>query len=171
MSKEEWFIERVGVAAEADGLSRIAGRLFGALMLSEEPRSLDELAEALQVSKASVSVEARRLLERGVFERVSRPGDRRDYYELAPDFFARLIRHRVSRWAELHALAGEVRSGGGLSAGVKRRLAYVDDVHSFVLARVEDALREWSAREQPRPRGTAIGRRAARQPARDRRPA
>jgi DNA-binding MarR family transcriptional regulator len=158
MSTEKWFIERVGVAAETDGLSRIAGRLFGALMLSEEPRSLDDLAEALQVSKASVSVEARRLLDRGVSERLSRPGDRRDYYQLAPDFFARLIRHRASRWSELRALAGELRRGGGLTPVVRRRMAYVDDVHAFVLARVEAALRDWAAREAPAPRTAAAKR-------------
>jgi DNA-binding MarR family transcriptional regulator len=116
-------------------------------MLSEEPRSLDELAEALDVSKASVSVEARRLLERGVFERLARPGDRRDYYQLAPDFFARIIRHRLARWSELQVLANEVRRGGELTAAVKQRIAYVDDVHTFVLARVEEALREWTGRD------------------------
>ena len=151
MSTEEWFVERVGIAAEADGLSRIAGRLFGALMLSEAPRSLDELAEALQVSKASVSVETRRLAERGVFERVSMTGDRRDYYQLSPDFFAQLIRHRVSRWAELHSLAGEVRRGSALSAAVQDRLAYVDDVNRFVLARVDEALHDWAARADGMP--------------------
>jgi DNA-binding transcriptional regulator GbsR (MarR family) len=164
MSTQDWFIERVGVNAEADGLSRIAGRLFGALMLSEEPRSLDELAEALQVSKASVSVEARRLLERGVFERLSRPGDRRDYYQLAPDFFGRVIRHRLARWSELQALANEVRRDGDLTPAVERRIVYVDDVHTFVLARVEEALRDWTERE--RSAKTAAAKRPARPRAR-----
>src|SRR5689334_15224571 len=105
----EAFVERMGLNTEADGLSRIAGRLFGALLLAEEPRSLDDLAESLGVSKASASVEARRLLERGVVERVGRPGDRRDYYQLAPDFFERVIRRRVARWSSLHALVSEMR--------------------------------------------------------------
>ena len=99
------FIDRMGHAAESDGFSPIAGRLFGVLLLSAEPLSLDELAETLGVSKASVSTDARRLLERGIVERVSRPGDRRDYYELAPDFFAQIIRSRISRWRRLHDLA------------------------------------------------------------------
>jgi DNA-binding MarR family transcriptional regulator len=146
----EWFIERMGLAAETDGLSRIAGRLFGALLLSEEPRSLDDLAESLGVSKASASVDARRLLDRGVAERVGKPGDRRDYYQLAPDFFARLTRHRLARWAALHELVAEMRERDARTHGARRRpaairdrFAYVDDVQAFVLERVHDALREW----------------------------
>ena len=162
----EDFVERMGLHTEADGLSRIAGRLFGALILAEEPRSLDDLAESLGVSKASASVEGRRLLERGVVERVSRPGDRRDYYTLAPDFFERVIRRRVARWSSLHALVSGMRGAAPpRSPVVRERFAHLDEFHTFVVARLEDALAEWSereAREQrvARPRGrTAAARR------------
>lgn len=138
------FIDRMGVATEADGLSPIAGRLFATLLLSDEPRSLDELAESLAVSKASVSTDARRLLERGIVERVSRPGDRRDYYELAPDFFARIIRSRVARWHRLRDLTRAMRDASPeLAPVVSQRMASIDAIHSFVLERVDEALAEW----------------------------
>ena len=153
----------MGLAAETDGLSRIAGRLFGALLLESEPRSLDDLAEQLDVSKASVSTEARRLLDRGVAERVSKPGDRRDYYALTPDFFAQIVRFRLNRWSALHRLAREMQSStADLPRVVRDRFGYIDDVHAFVLARVEDALREWSERMQ-RSAGALRGRRGPRQ--------
>ena len=117
MTDRETFIERMGLAAESDGLSRIAGRLFGALLLESEPRSLDDLAEQLAVSKASISTEARRLLERGVAERIGKPGDRRDYYSLTPDFFGQIIRFRLSRWAALHRLAARCKSRRQTSRG------------------------------------------------------
>src|SRR5438445_759821 len=104
------FVNHMGIVAEHDGVSPIAGPLFALLLLADEPRSLDDLAEALDVSKASVSTDARRLLERGIVERVSQPGDRRDYYELAPDFFARIIRYRVNRWRRMQTLANDVRA-------------------------------------------------------------
>lgn len=72
------FVERMGMALEADGLPRIAGRIFGLLLVSEDCRSLNELAAELHVSKASVSTNARLLEQRGVLERDSRPSDRRD---------------------------------------------------------------------------------------------
>lgn len=147
------FIEQVGLNAEADGLSRIAGRLFGALLLSDAPRSLDELAEQLAVSKASVSTDARRLLERGVVERIGKPGDRKDYYQLAPDFLVRVIRHRVSRWRALHDLGVEMRrTSPNQPAAVRERLDYLDAIHEFVLERIDDALEEWESRSGPRGR-------------------
>ena len=150
MTDPESFIERMGLAAENDGLSRIAGRLFGALLLHNEPRSLDDLAEQLGVSKASVSTEARRLVERGVAERIGKTGDRRDYYTLTSDFFAQIIRFRLSRWAGLHRLAREMQGPGvdEMPRLVRDRFAYMDDFNAFVLARVEDALQEWSERER-----------------------
>lgn len=149
LSDRHGFIERMGLSAETDGLSRIAGRLFGALILESEPRSLDDLADQLDVSKASVSTEARRLVERGVAERVGKPGDRRDYYVLAPDFFVQTIRFRLSRWARLHGLAREMQTElTDVPRLVRDRFAYIEDVHTFVLSRVDDALREWSDRER-----------------------
>ena len=55
------FIERMGVALDSDGLPRIAGRIFGLLLVSEDARSLDDLAAELRVSKGSVSTNARLL--------------------------------------------------------------------------------------------------------------
>ena len=49
------FIERTGVEIERLGMSRTFGRLFGLLMVADRPLSLDDLAEQLHVSKASVS--------------------------------------------------------------------------------------------------------------------
>lgn len=89
-------IERMALLFERDGLPRIAGRVLGYLLLSPEPCSLDELAEALQVSKSSVSTDARLLGRMGAVERVTIPGDRRDYYRVATD-----LPHRMSAlWRE-----------------------------------------------------------------------
>ena len=150
MTDHDTFIERMGLAAENDGLSRIAGRLFGALILHSEPCSLDDLAEQLGVSKASVSTEARRLVERGVAERIGKAGDRRDYYCLTSDFFAQIIRFRLSRWATLHRLAREMQATHADAEPqlVRDRFAYIDDFNAFVLARVEEALREWDDHER-----------------------
>ena len=43
----EWFVEQVGAAAEADGFTRIGGRIFGHLLLSVEPCSLVVLVAEL----------------------------------------------------------------------------------------------------------------------------
>jgi len=89
------FIEKVGLICERDNLPRIAGRVLGFLIVEEGAFSLRELAERLQVSRASVSTNARMLTEIGLAERVARPGDRQDYYQLAPNPFHRMLACRA----------------------------------------------------------------------------
>jgi DNA-binding transcriptional regulator GbsR (MarR family) len=91
------FIDTMGRHFEEEGVPLIAGRLFGLLMLGDAPCSLDELTERLQVSKGSVSSNARLLENWGVAVRVSRAGDRRDFYRIAPDLSDRLIQRQIGR--------------------------------------------------------------------------
>ena len=145
------FADRMANAAAADGLSPIAGRLFAVFLLSDAPQSLDALAATLRVSKASVSTEARHLFERGIVERVSVAGDRRDYYELAPDFFAQVIRARVARWRRIQRLVADMRdSSPALSTAVRERFASIDDIHAVVVPEIEAALDEWERASRAR---------------------
>jgi DNA-binding transcriptional regulator GbsR (MarR family) len=141
------FIDGMGQLTESDGMSPIAGRLFAVLILSPGPRSLDELAAELGVSKASASTDARRLLERGIVRRVTHTGDRRDYYELAPDFFAQIIRHRVDRWRHLLELISTMRdSATDLDPAVRDHVDSIKSIQASVVDRVEDALLAWERR-------------------------
>lgn len=83
--RTDTIVERMGRHFEAEGVPRIGGRLYGHLLLQSDPKSLDDLAEELRVSKTSVSTNARLLESTRLVERVTIPGDRRDYYQAAPD--------------------------------------------------------------------------------------
>jgi predicted transcriptional regulator len=147
----DWFVGEMGLTFEADGFTRIGGRLFGHLLLAERPLSLDEIADALQVSKASVSTDARRLLDKGVVHRSGKPGDRRDYWEIAPDFFSSIMQHRVERWKKLNALVGELKQRSPSPApAVRARLRYMEDVYAYISGRVDEAMESWQARHQPK---------------------
>jgi DNA-binding transcriptional regulator GbsR (MarR family) len=102
------FIEGMGRRFEEEGVPRIAGRMFGLMMVNEEPCSLDEMAEVLQVSKGSVSSNARLLEQWGVAERTTRPGDRRDYYQLADDMPVRMLERQI---AQMEAMLAYLRRG------------------------------------------------------------
>lgn len=152
----DMFVDRMGQTAEADGLSPIAARLFALLLVSDEPRSLDDLALALEVSKASVCTEARRLFDRRVVERVHRAGDRRDYYELTPDFFAQIVRARVAQWQRVQELASTLHASTRASAVVRDRLAAIDEIQGLVVDKIDDALSTWETRARKRAlQGTA----------------
>jgi DNA-binding transcriptional regulator GbsR (MarR family) len=78
-------IEAGGRTAQSFGLNRLLGQAYVLLYLSPEPRSLDEVASDLGVSKASVSIACRQLDSWGALKRVWKKGDRRDYYEVETD--------------------------------------------------------------------------------------
>lgn len=105
----EIFIEHMGRVAQADGIPRIAGRLFGFLIIHGGPCALGELATELQVSRGSVSTNARLLEQLGVVERVSRPGDRQDYYQLRPDPYPALMHGVIERTKAAQAGVAQAR--------------------------------------------------------------
>jgi DNA-binding transcriptional regulator GbsR (MarR family) len=140
------FIERAGMLWEADGLPRIAGRIFALALVSEKAISLDEIATMLGVSKASVSNDTRLLERLGFIERVSRPGDRKDYYQSNERSFERAIAERVRRMGELQSL---IESGKALAIDSPAVRARLDDHHtafSHVTKALQCALQELQER-------------------------
>ena len=86
------FVERFGLIAQAQGLSRIAGRIMGLIIIEGGPISFGELSKRLQVSRGSISTNTRLLESLGIVERTSRSGERQDYFEIASTPYKRLLR-------------------------------------------------------------------------------
>ena len=77
------FAEEVGIFFEQIGMPRMAGRILGWLMISDPPRqTTGELTQALLASKGSISTMTRLLIRLGLVERLSLPGQRRDYFRI-----------------------------------------------------------------------------------------
>lgn len=77
----------LGRLARFFGFSEVMGRLYGTLLLSPEPLSLDDLAESLRISKGSVSMNMRALERWGMAHEVWMRGERKKYYEAEPDLW------------------------------------------------------------------------------------
>lgn len=138
------FIERFGLLFEREGFSRIAGRITALLLVADGPRSLDEIAESLSVSKASVSTEARRLEDRGLLVRSSRPGDRRDYYEFAPEGFRPILQARIEALQRLGSLITEGKRLPGLAPGTRRRIDEWQEIHEAMGDAMTALLARWN---------------------------
>lgn len=98
----EEFVETIGLRFQDQQMPRIAGRLFGLLLIEGGPFSFGELAERLQVSRGSISTNARLLSEMGLIERVSKPGDRQDHYRIQPDGLVSIFKKHLAtlRWSD-----------------------------------------------------------------------
>lgn len=83
-------VEAGGRTVQSFGLNRLLGQIFVFLYLQREPLCLDDIASALSVSKASVSIACRQLAGWGALHQVWQRGDRKDYYTAESDFKALL---------------------------------------------------------------------------------
>ncbi|NJD60390.1 MAG: MarR family transcriptional regulator [Anaerolineales bacterium] len=103
--EELHFIEDIGLYFEQMGLPRMAGRILGALLISDPiSQSITDLGEKLHASKSSISIMARLLMERGLIERVASPIPRRDYYRFKPGGWIIYMRQWLGLMAGLHQI-------------------------------------------------------------------
>jgi len=132
--EEKHFIEDIGLFFEQMGLPRMAGRILGALLISDPPaQSITEIALTLQASKSSVSIMARLLVEYGLIERVASPMPRRDYYRFKPGGWILYMR----QWLELMAALHQLTERGlalmeGQPAELQQRLLEAHDLFSLI---------------------------------------
>jgi len=127
------FIEDFGLMFERGGVPRMTGRVLGWLLISNPPhQSAQELAEALQASKGSISSATRMLIQIGFVERMSLPGDRKTYYVIKAGVWSQLARRRMQHFTVQKDLAAR-----GLSLlkddepAIRLRLQAMYDIHAF----------------------------------------
>jgi DNA-binding transcriptional regulator GbsR (MarR family) len=97
MSPEEAeFVDRLGLFFELLGATRTMGRIYGWLLICDPPQqSLTQLADALSVSKASISTVARQLQEGGMVERLPSP-NRQHLYRVTAGGFTSVLETQLS---------------------------------------------------------------------------
>ena len=126
------------------GLALSIGRVFGLLLASEGPQSLDEIAETLGISKSGASVAARDLERVGVVRRLGTPGSKRVLYEATDEMestftgtFAR-VRDSLSAMQRAESLLRPGRA--------KRRMKEMVEVHEFWLRESSGIIERWRRR-------------------------
>lgn len=89
--------EQFGAMTQENGLSRTAGRIFGLLMLSGAPLSFSDIAKQLAVSRGGLSSNTRLLAAMGLIERVTKAGDRQDYFQVPATVWSQQITRQLQR--------------------------------------------------------------------------
>lgn len=94
--KRASYVEDFGLLFEGFGLPRMVGRVLGVLLISQESEfSAEELAEALQASRGSISSATRSLIDMGLVQRRTRRGERRDYFRVKPNAWDEVMRREL----------------------------------------------------------------------------
>ena len=135
-------IENFGLFFETEGMPRIAGRMIGYLLVHPGPYTLDELAEALEVSKASISTNARLLESKNVVTRSTKPGDRRDFYSIADDHWLQQFTAIQARFMKMReVMANAYRSLPMDNEFARRRVKAGEKFFEFMMEDFENRKR------------------------------
>jgi DNA-binding transcriptional regulator GbsR (MarR family) len=145
------FIEEMGIFFEKTGFPRMAGRIWGWLLVCDPPeQTAAQIAEALQASRGSISTMTRLLQIWGV-ERVGIPGKRGGCYRIKPGSFVKLLHAKARILSEIRSLAER-----GLEAleneppEVRERLIEGRDLFAFVEREYPLLIEKW---QQQRKKG------------------
>jgi DNA-binding transcriptional regulator GbsR (MarR family) len=143
MDKKLELVEEFGIYFEKVGLQRMAGRIIGWLLICDPPhQTMQELCDALQASKSAVSVATRQLIALYLIERISLPGQRRDYFRASSDMWNRSFRARMHQLTELRELA---ERGLKLLSNDEqfKRLELMRDANAFMESEFPKLLEKW----------------------------
>ena len=146
------FVEVGGNLCRRLGLPRSLGQIYGILYLSPQPLSLDEIAEELRISKASVSTGTRQLAVWGAVRQVWVPGERRDFFEAVPnvgrilrDLYENVFKPRLAASkGQLDRMLSELGQGHGNSTLSPEERRHVED-RLQALVRLQDRLQSASS--------------------------
>jgi DNA-binding transcriptional regulator GbsR (MarR family) len=139
---------------EQAGATRMFGRIFGWLLIANPPlQSAEDLADALQVSRGAISTTMRQLVDRGMVDRVSLPGQRRDYYQVRPGAWTQVLRRSIPLVVYIRLLAER-----GLELlkdqppAARQRLEEMRSLYGFFEERLPALIEEWEAAQQSQTR-------------------
>lgn len=94
----EKFIQTIAKNMNLYGLTSSIGRLYGVLYFSDEPMTLDDMRDALEMSKTSMSTGVRALSDMKMVESTYKKGIRKDLYQSEEDWYKSFTSLFGSRW-------------------------------------------------------------------------
>jgi DNA-binding transcriptional regulator GbsR (MarR family) len=139
------YAEEFGLLYSKVGMPPAFGRLLGWLMICEPAeQTSSELAEALHLSRGSVSTGMRMLEGAKLARRVARPGLREHAYEMLPDGLITGTMNGKAIWSALSdQLAKGVELIGGDDVPEAQRARIARDFFAFIAERVPALIDEF----------------------------
>lgn len=97
----ERVIETISQNMHLYGVAPSIGRLYGILFFNENPLTLDNMKEELQMSKTSMSTSVRTLTELNMVEKIWKKGERKDLYSAKRDWYEIFIDYFSTEWRKV----------------------------------------------------------------------
>ncbi|GAA1923988.1 MarR family transcriptional regulator [Microbacterium aoyamense] len=130
----------------AAGMARMPARVMMALVGSpDEGYTAAQLADRLGVSAAAVSGAVRYLQSMRIIQRLSRPGERRDRYDLADDAFTGVVTANSPLYARLADLMEAIADDNEAAEASVRRARDTADFLRYLAERMPQIAADWRA--------------------------
>lgn len=94
----EKFIQVIAKNMNLYGITPSVGRLYGVLYFSDKPMTLDDMRDALSMSKTSMSTGVRALSDMKMVESTFKKGVRKDLYQSEEDWYKSFTSLFGTRW-------------------------------------------------------------------------
>jgi DNA-binding transcriptional regulator GbsR (MarR family) len=85
LDAKEAFLSQWGALGPAWGINRTMSQIHALLMVAPESMNTDQIMEALDISRGNAHGNIKELCAWGLLRKVTRRGDRKDYYEAEKD--------------------------------------------------------------------------------------
>ena len=142
---ESAFVEEMGQVLAGYGMTPMAGRVWGWLLICDPPeQTAAELAEALGASRGAISGTARILTNAGMIRRTRRRGDRREYFSAPPEALDSFLASAGRIYRQFREMAERgLRAIEHRPPESRRRLEEVRDLFAFVEVEVPRVAEEF----------------------------
>ncbi|WP_077329709.1 choline uptake/conversion transcriptional regulator CudC [Virgibacillus siamensis] len=95
---ERLMVNTIAETMDLYGVTPSVGRLYGMMYFKHEPITLDEMKEALSMSKPSMSTSVRKLQDINIVQKVWQKGSRKDSYTAEKNFFNYFTQFFGKKW-------------------------------------------------------------------------
>ena len=136
--EEQRFTEEAGNMFDQWSLPRMAGRVWGLLIVTEDPRlSAADLAERLGTSAASINL----------IERVRVPGERREFFTFNPASLRSIYLRRIAAVGDMHRMAERALTSFEDRPVPHERLQEMHDFYEWLELELAAVLRRWDGQK------------------------
>lgn len=140
------FIEQIALYYESYGIPRIAGRMFGLLIVTPEALSAEQMSQQLNASLSSISTNMKALIANGWVEKVSIPGDRTTYYRFSSSAWESVMERRRQSFVPLKAIASNLNAALDKDDPARARLDEMTAWADLLMSHYDALIAAWRDR-------------------------
>lgn len=143
------YIEELGIFFEQLGMTRMAGRVFGYLIVSDQSEvSFEDIRRTLEASKGSISGTTKQLIAIGFIEPLTKPGDRKTYFRISNMNVGTILKSKIDMFTKFSLI---LKKGNELKTKEDNVSDWLNEISSFydwLGVEIDEMLDRWEVEKK-----------------------